>query len=351
MFGDARFVPWRGLLGEAVAPDVPAVLPRLPEDTPRNRLTLARWMVDKSNPLTARVVVNRLWELLFGAGLARTSDDFGVRGARPTHPELLDYLAVELVSAGWNLQHVIKLMVTSATYGQASNKTSAQDTADPEASWLSRMRRRRLPAELVRDVALFSAGTLDLRIGGPGVYPVQPPGLWEEVAFGAGYSAQAYETSPLEDRARRGLYVYVKRSAPYASFRAFDMPTRETCVVSRDATTTPLQALVLQNDPVFVEAARALAQRMLASATDDDARIEHGFRLCVARTPTANERAVLHRALAKHRARFMADAAAATALIAGSDMPVPSAFPAADLAAWTMLGSALINKSETITVP
>jgi hypothetical protein len=278
----------------------------------------------------------------------RTSADFGTRGELPTHPELLDWLADEFVASGWDVQHMVTLIVTSATYRQAS--LGRGPTADPELRLLSGMRRVRLWAETVRDNALAIGGILDARVGGPGVRPLQPPGLWEEVAFGAGYSAQEYEVSPVADRHRRGLYVFVKRSAPYASFRAFEVPTREVCTVHRDATTTPAQALVLLNDPVYVEAARALAGRMLEAEGDDAQRLTHGYRRCVARAPSAAELAVLHTALARARARYRADPQAAQALLAVGDLPAPAG-DASDVAAWATVASVLLNKSETIVRP
>ncbi len=334
--------------GEVVAPGVPAVLPPLPVGATPDRLAFARWLVAGTNPLTARVFVNRLWEKFFGVGLVRTSADFGTRGEAPSHPELLDWLADEFVRSGWDVAHMVTLIVTSATYRQAS--VGVGPAADQDLRLLSGIRRVRLWAETVRDNALAIGGILDRRVGGPGVRPVQPDGLWEEVAYGAGYSAQTYEVSPVADRYRRGLYVYVKRSAPYASMRAFDVPTREVCTVHRDATTTPAQALVLLNDPVFVEAARALAARMLETARDDDARLAHGFRRCVARPPNASELEILRETLRRARQRYRADRLAARALLGVGDVPVPAGDPA-EVAAFATVASVLLNKSETITRP
>lgn len=334
--------------GERVEPGVPAVLPALRATGRPDRLAFARWLVDGQNPLVARVFVNRLWEQFFGVGLVATSADFGTRGERPSHPDLLDWLAHEFVASGWDIRHMVTLIVSSSTYRQAS--LGRGSAADPDLRLLSGMRRVRLWAETVRDNALAIGGILDRRVGGPGVRPLQPPGLWEEVAFGAGYSAQEYVPSPVADRYRRGLYVYVKRSAPYASFRAFDVPTREICTIHRDATTTPAQALVLLNDPVYIEAARALATRMLEAGSTDARRLEYGFRRCVARVPTPREMEVLGAALAKARVRYRAEPAAAQALLAVGDVPAPAG-DVSEIAAWATVASVLLNKSETITRP
>lgn len=337
--------------GERVEPGVPDFLPPLPPGR-RDRLALARWLVDPRHPLTARVTVNRFWQWTFGEGLVRTPGDFGTRGARPTHPELLDWLAVEFVESGWDVRGLLRRLVTSATFRQSSAVRSGDLERDPRDSWLARMPRVRLDAETIRDVALAASGLLDRRIGGPSVRPYQPPGLWKAVSFGGGYTSQVYEPSPVEDRYRRGLYVYWKRSSPYASFAVFDAPTREVCTVSRPRTTTPLQALVLLNDPVYVEAARGLGLRMLRSANEDAERLVYGWRACVARAPSRTELEILSELLEDERARLRADPAAAAALLAVGDRPArPPDVAPWELGAWTVVGSTLLNLSETITRP
>ncbi|MBI4657348.1 MAG: PSD1 domain-containing protein, partial [Verrucomicrobia bacterium] len=248
--------------GEKVSPGAPqAILPWL-DGLPKNRLGLAKWLLHPDHPLTSRVVVNHFWQQHFGTGLVKTSEDFGVQGERPSHPELLDWLATEFRRSRWDMKHLHRLIVTSATYRQDATTSPRHADKDPMNRWLSRFPRQRLEAEAVRDVALAVSGLLNPQIGGSSVFPYQPPGLWEQVAF-EGTRTWEQNRSKGEDNYRRGLYVYWRRSIPYASFVTFDAPTRETCTVRRPRTNTPLQALALLNDPVYVEAARALGQRIM----------------------------------------------------------------------------------------
>ncbi len=301
--------------GEVVSPGAPAVLPKLQGS---NRLALARWLVSGDNPLTARVTVNRWWAELFGAGLVGTAEDFGVRGEAPTHHDLLDWLAVEFVEHRWSFKQLLRLIVTSAVYRQDSRFRSD----DPENRLLGRGPRHRLEAEAVRDNALAIAGLLSLKQGGPPVRPPQPPGLWTKV----GGERYDYVTSGGEDRWRRGLYIVWRRSAPYPSFVSFDSTARTACTVRRGRSNTPLQALTLLNDPVYVEAAQSLAQRMLKHGGDEAERLAYGFRMCVARAPRPGELAVLQQLLKDSRAAH-----------------------AKEQRAWTEVATALLNLDETIS--
>jgi hypothetical protein len=319
---------------------------RLP-DGQANRLDLARWLTSADNPLAARVEVNRLWETLLGTGLVRTSEDFGLQGEWPSHPELLDWLAVEFRERGWDVRHIIRLVVTSATYRQDSRVREELATIDPDNRLLGFYPRRRLEAEFVRDQALYVAGLLDETTGGRSVKPYQPDGLWSEVAM-IQSNTRAYVRGELEDLWRRSLYTYWKRACPPPSLMTFDAPTRESCTIRRTRTNTPLQALVLWNDEQYVEAARGLALRTLEEAGDDPARIDRLMRRCTGRPPEDPERAAMSRALADFRASFAARPQEAAALLNVGARGVPPGTHAPEAAAWTMLASAALNLSETI---
>ena len=335
---------------EKVQPGVPAILPPLPKDAPLNRLTLATWLVDPAHPLTARVAVNRFWLMYFGTGLVKTQEDFGVQGEAPSHPELLDWLATEFIRTGWDIRAMQRLIVTSATYRQASVVTPELLEKDPENRLLARAPRLRLPAEMIRDTALSASGLLNGEIGGPSVLPYQPGGLWEEMAFGEGFTAQAYEQSHGKDLYRRGLYTFWKRTVPPASMATFDAPDREKCTARRAQTNTPLQALVLLNDPTYVEAARALAERTAIEAGGSEtARIAHAFRLATARRPTARETVVLRDLLRQQLTTFRGNRPAAEDLLRVGESPRRTRLDAAELAAWTMVTSTILNLDETIT--
>jgi uncharacterized protein DUF1553/uncharacterized protein DUF1549/concanavalin A-like lectin/glucanase superfamily protein/cytochrome c len=335
---------------EKVQPGVPAMLPPLPKGAPLNRLTLAEWLVQPDHPLTARVAVNRFWQMYFGVGLVKTQEDFGVQGEPPVHPELLDWLATEFVRSGWDVRALQRLIVTSAVYRQSSTVSAALRERDPENRLIARGPRFRMPAEMIRDTALAVSGLLNGEIGGPSVLPYQPAGLWEEMAFGDGFSAQSYEQSHGKDLYRRGMYTFWKRTVPPASLATFDAPDREKCTARRALTNTPLQALALLNDPAYVEAARALAQRTLTEARPDDKlRIARAFRLATAREPAGREVRVLRELLQRQRAAFARDGKAALALVSVGESPRDKRVDPSELAAWTMVTSAILNLDETIT--
>ena len=286
---------------EKVQPGVPAMLPPI-EPLPKWRAAQSAHAGEVArqpgHPLTARVAVNRFWQMYFGHGIVKTQEDFGVQGEPPVHPELLDWLATEFVRTGWDIRAMQRLIVTSATYRQSSKVTPALLEKDPENRLLARGPRFRLPAEMIRDTALAVSGLLNDEIGGPSVLPYQPKGLWEEMAFGEGFSAQTYEQSHGKDLYRRGMYTFWKRTVPPASLATFDAPDREKCTARRALTNTPLQALVLLNDPTYVEAARALAQRaLLEGGKDEKDRLAYAFRLATARKPTGKETGVLRELL------------------------------------------------------
>jgi hypothetical protein len=324
--------------GDQVEPRTPAVFPPLPDGVVRDRLALARWLVDPRNPLTARVTVNRFWQRLFGRGLVETSEDFGRQGEPPTHPELLDWLATEFVRRGWSVKALLRTIVLSATYRQSSRWRPELADLDPYNRLLGRGPRFRLSAEAVRDQALRIAGLLSPRIGGPSVMPPQPDGVWNVV-----YSNDRWTTSPGDDRYRRALYTFWRRTSPYPSLVMFDAPSREVCVSHRVRTNTPLQALVTLNDPVYVEAAQALARRIVAEAGPGPReRAAHGMRLAVARAPSDAEVARLCRLFEDERERFRHDERGALALAPGSTAP-------AELAAWTVVANVLLNLDEVLT--
>ncbi len=328
--------------GETVYAGVPKVLPSLPESAMPNRLGLAQWLVSKKNPLTARVMVNRLWETYFGIGLVETSEDFGTQGALPSHPELLDWLAVEFMESGWNLKHVHKLMVMSATYQQQSAVSPELRDADPYNRLLARGPRFRMEAEMIRDMALASSGLLSRKIGGPSVYPYQPEGIWD-----VPYSSVKWEQSKGEDQFRRGLYTFLRRSSPYPSMTTFDAPSREVCTIRRVRTNTPLQALNGLNDPMFFDAARALARRVMAEGgASAQSRAAYAFRLLTSRAlPDAQARQILAW-LEKEQSRLTRDSSAARQIVGDHDVP---AGDLPQLAAWTLVSNVLLNMDEAVT--
>jgi Protein of unknown function (DUF1553)/Concanavalin A-like lectin/glucanases superfamily len=329
-------------------PDVPACLPPLPAGSPRNRLGLARWLVDPANPLTARVTVNRLWQRGFGTGLVKTAEDFGIQGEPPSHPELLDWLATEFARTGWDVKALLRLLVTSATYQQASEETPALVQKDPENRLLARGPRFRLPAELVRDNLLAVSGLLTEKLGGPPVKPYQPAGLWEELAGGAGEGPYVQDRGP--NLYRRSLYVYRKRTVPHPALATFDAPSREVCQVRRARTNTPLQALELLNDVTYVEAARRLGERMVTEGGDTpEQRLVYAFRRATARMPTAAELRLLARGLERYRETFRADVESARRFVRHGDSPVDERLDPVELAACTAAAGIILNLDETIT--
>lgn len=331
--------------GPPVEPGVPAVFHKLPAGAEPNRLTLAQWLVSAENPLTARVVVNRYWEQLFGMGIVETSEDFGIQGESPTHAELLDTLAVEFMRHEWDPKWLVREIVTSATYRQSSKVSAELAARDPYNRLLARGPRNRLSAELIRDQALAAAGLLSHKLGGPSVQPPRPR-LGLASAFGG---STDWDTSPGEDKYRRGLYTSWRRTTPYPSMTTFDATSREVCTIRRIATNTPLQALVTLNDPVYVEAAQAVARRIMTEggATAEE-RAALGFRLCVTRPPTAAEQARLVELYAKTLEKYRQDAAAATQMATDPLGPAPAGLDIAELASWTVVANVLLNLDETL---
>jgi hypothetical protein len=343
--------------GDKVEPAVPSVLHplELAEGAKLDRLALAKWLVSKQNPLTARVVVNRMWEQFFGRGLVETSEDFGSRGERPSHPELLAWLACEFMeptatvgppstSTPWSMKRMHRLIVMSATYRQSAAVTPELFERDPYNRLLARGPRTRMAAETVRDQSLAVSGLLSRKIGGPSVFPPQPEGIWNSP-----YNAEKWQTSTGEDRYRRGLYTFWKRTAPYPSFLSFDAPSREFCVVRRPQTNTPLAALVLLNDPVYVEAAQGLARRMLSEGGGDTAaRATGGFRLVLGRAPQAAEVEQLVGLYQHEVDHYRQDPKAAEAMSGPRDEKSKS-LDVAELAAWTVVANVLLNLDESVT--
>lgn len=326
--------------GAEVSPGVPAVFPPLPPDASANRLGFARWLLNGQHPLTARVAVNRYWQKYFGLGLVKTSEDFGVQGEPPSHPELLDWLADQFVRSGWDIKAMQRLIVTSATYQQASTVTPKLLERDPENRLLARGPRLRLPAHVLRDLALYVSGLLVEQRGGPSVSPYQPPGLWEEL------SNMTYKQSKGADLYRRSLYTFWKRTVAPPSLAVLDAADRETCSVRPKRTNTPLQALALLNEMTFVESARQLAQRMLLEGGDDP--VTFGFRLLTSRRPTLEEMKLLNDARAEYLAAFRADPAAAKQLLHVGQSPVAAGLDPVELAAHTVLANVLLNLDETL---
>lgn len=343
--GPASTAPWNMKIGGSPAPTV--------DPNRSTRLSLARWLVKPDHPLTARVAVNRHWQMLFGRGLVDTPYDFGSQGSFPSHPELLDWLAVDYAANGWRTKRLIKMIVTSATYRQTSAVPGEAYERDPHNRWLGRGARYRLPAEFVRDGALKIGGMLSDRVGGPSVYPYQPRNLWLEIShfgYGGNFTAQAFYPSTGEHLHRRSMYTFWKRTSPPPAMSAFDAPTREVCTAIRSRTNTPLQALILLNDPQFVDAARALAQMTIQKGGDSDAaRLAFAFRRAVQRDPSPRETAILHDLLKKSKARFAADLAAAKDLVTGVTVEFDDSLEPAEHAAWSIVASALLNFDETIT--
>ena len=332
--------------GARVLPDVPRVLPPLDRDDPNNRLGFARWLLDPSNPLTARVTVNRLWQRLFGVGLVKTGEDFGTQGERPLHRELLDWLALEFVEGGWDIKAILKTIVLSATYRQSSRATPGLLAKDPENRLLARGPRFRLPATVIRDQVLAISGLLVEEIGGPPVRLYQPPGLWAELAF----SGAAYQPDQGENLHRRSLYTYWKRTIPPPAMTTFDAANRETCAVRSPRNNTPLQALNLMNDKTYVESANRLAQRMMkAGGSTKEARIAYGFRLATARLPKPQETRVLSDVFARFKSSYQENPEATQRFLAHAGFSEDRALDPVELAAYTALASLILNLDETIT--
>ena len=323
---------------ERVEPGALAAIAPFPETLPKNRVGFARWLVSPSNPLTARVTVNRQWQAFFARGLVRTTEDFGFQGEVPSHPELLDWLAVEFMKQGWSLKKLHQLIVMSATYQQSSHATSQMLAKDSENRLLARGPSMRLEAEIIRDAALRSSGLLSTKMGGPSVYPPQPAGV-TEVAYGG----PGWPTSTGEDRYRRSIYTFMKRTAPFAMFNTFDAPTGESCVARRDVSNTPLQALTLLNDVFFVEVSQAMGKILASREGTVEVRIRDAFRHCLTRPPTKDEVAMLEKFFETQKRRF-ASGELDSKLIAGGDSENIT-----ERAAWTALARAILNLDEMIT--
>ena len=327
--------------GETVHAGTPPIL-HPASDGPPNRLTLARWLVDRGNPLVARVTVNRWWAEIFGQGIVATVEDFGVKGDNPSHPELLDWLALEFMENDWSMKKLLRTILLSATYRQASIVTPELREQDDRNRLLARGPRFRMDAEMIRDNILTASGLISLKQFGPSIRPYQPDGIWSKV----GGTAYDYEASPGTEKYRRGLYVVLKRGAPYPSFINFDASARLACIVRRSRSNTPLQALTLLNDPVYVEAADALARRVLTerSSVDVDRKIDYAFQLCTARTPSADERNTLRDLL---ETQISINTASSPNATTATDLP--AGIDESELAAWRTMATTVINLHETIT--
>jgi len=345
---DIRILPrgnWQDDSGPIVDPAIPAFLGSLQVKDRATRLDLAKWIVSDDNPLTSRVFVNRLWRLLFGRGLSQTLDDLGAQGQWPTHPELLDWLAVEFIESGWNVRHMVKLIVMTDAYRRGSTPTADQRKLDPENRYFARQARWRLEAELVRDNALAISGLLSRKSGGPSVRPYQPANYWFRL-----YKDAKYNQDHGENLYRRGLYTYWRRSFWHPSLRAFDAPAREECVAERPRSNTPQQSLVLLNDPTYVEAARVFAARVIHEGGSSDIdRLKLAFRLAVSRNPTESEMDALTRFVSRQMKRFATDKAAAEKVVSAGESPQPKDIPLTEYAAWTAVARVVLNLHETIS--
>ncbi len=333
--------------GKAVASETPSELHNFKKNWPRNRLGLARWLVDADNPLVARVTVNRWWAEIMGRGLVATQEDFGSQATAPSHPALLDWLAVEFIQRGWSMKHIHKLIVMSATYRQSSRVPPALLAADSPNKFYARAPRLRMSAEMVRDNALAISGLLSTKMHGPPIYPPQPGGIWRHV----GRNGPKFNVATDENRFRRGVYVVWRRGAPYASFVNFDAPDRGTCVVQRPRTNTPLQALTLMNDEAFVEMALAFAERVLTEAkAGPEAKIEFAFKAALARSPRPAEMKFIKALLLKRHAYFEKNPKSAAAVIRSvKNWRSAEGLDAGELAAWFFIANILLNLDETIT--
>ncbi|HTV02715.1 MAG TPA: DUF1553 domain-containing protein, partial [Luteitalea sp.] len=324
---------------EVVPRNTPASLLPFPADQPRNRLGLARWLTDRRNPLAARVAVNRIWRLHFGRGLVATPEDLGSQGRVPSHPALLDWLAARFIDSGWDVKAMHRLILTSRTFQQDSHASADVRRRDPENEWLARGPALRLPAEHVRDAALAASGLLVRTVGGPSVKPYQPEGLWEQSGTG-----QTYQQDHGTKLHRRSLYTFWRRTSPPPSLATFDAVSREVCVARREVTTTPLQSLVLLNDPQFVEAARVLAERLVRAWPADPAmRHRDAFRRLLGRPPDAAEAAIVARAYDEQRQVYARDGAAALALLTVGERPRDARLPPVDVAATTSVASLIMS--------
>lgn len=335
--------------GDQVSPGIPEVLGGSSKDEDYNRLDFAKWLVGDENPLTARVTVNRLWQLCFSRGIVATSNDFGSRGAWPTHPELLDWLATEFIASGWDIKVMMKLIVMSSTYRQSSQAMADLLKLDPDNQLLARGPRHRLPAEMLRDNALKVSGLLHEKIGGPSVFPYHPPGIWEELTW----SKSPWKTWPQshgDDLYRRGLYTFWKRSITHPMMTLFDAPSREVCVVDRPITNTPLQAFVTLNSPTFFEAARVFAQRIMHECSDEPSdRVRYAYLLAISRPPSTKETEILVDLYDQMLERYSREPDKAESFLAVGESPRPDEFSVSEHAAWTIVAQAILNLDEALT--
>jgi hypothetical protein len=333
---------------DPVKPDTPKSLPAMPAKMQKNRIGFAEWLLQPDHPLTARVTVNRFWQELFGTGIVRTTGDFGVSGELPTHPELLDWMAVEFRESGWDVKKFFKMLVTSATYRQSAATTPEKLEKDPQNRFLSRGPRFRMDAEMIRDYALAASGLLVEKIGGPSVKPYQPEGVWEAVAM-IGSNTRDYKRDTGPNLYRRSMYTLWKRAAPPASMDIFNAPSRETCTVRRERTDTPLQALVTLNDPQFVEAARNLAQRALKEGGDKpESRLDFIARRLLARPFRAEEVPLVQASVNELLTHYKGHADEAKKLIAVGESKADAKLDLPTLAAWTMVVNELMNLDEVL---
>ncbi|MFZ4507588.1 MAG: DUF1553 domain-containing protein [Fimbriimonas sp.] len=327
---------------------VPAALGTLSPKAPLNRLGLANWLIDKRHPLTSRVFVNRIWQQHFGTGIVKTAEDFGNQGEWPSHPELLDYLAVKFRTDGWSVKHLHRMILTSSAFRQRAAISKQKLERDPANRWISRGPRYRLDAEVIRDNTLFAGGILNEKIGGKGFRPYQPGGLWEAIAF-PGSNTANYVQDRSSEIYRRSLYLFWKRTSPHPIMLAFDAPMREFCSVRRSISNTPTQALVTLNETALFESARFLGERLVATPGDDAKKLSQAFRLTLGRSPNANEAKLLTKSVSTYRARFRKDMQAATEVLMVGDLPRNVKLDAAEHAAWTMVASTLMNTDEFLT--
>ncbi len=337
--------------GEKVEPGVPEeLLGAWPAGAPKNRLGLAQWLTKPDHPLTARVVVNRFWQQLFGIGLVKTSDNFGLQGESPSHPELLDWLARDFIDSGWNVKALMKEIVLSATYRQDSAASQEVFSRDPENRLLARGPRFRLPGEIIRDQALLISGLLEPRLGGPSVFPYQPPDLYKGIVVAADYPGSTYIDSRGDDLYRRSLYTFWKRTVPHPTMNVFDAPDREFCTVRRSTTNTPMQALTLLNDPIYVEAARKLAERAIhEGGATPESRLEYAFRLAAGRAPDDTERQILHKMFERMLSDYRADQQAARLFVSVGASSSDASIAVSELAAYTAVANMILNMDEVIT--
>jgi hypothetical protein len=333
---------------ERVEANTPHYLPPLPSGAPHDRLALAKWTVSPDNPLTARVTVNRMWNEIFGTGLVETTEDFGIMGQRPSHPELLDWLAVEFRESGWNIKHMYKLMVMSAAYRQSAKSTPEQLQKDPKNLLLAHGPRFRMDAEMLRDVALESGGLLVNKVGGPSAKPYQPANVWEQVSYSASDTLN-YTQQHGDALYRRSLYTYWKRMAAMPDMDAFDAPMRDVVCTRRQRTDTPLQALVTMNDVQWVEAARALAERVIkGGGSQPEQRIDLMSEILLSHDPPPRTVSVLEDSLAQMERHYAGDSKAAHELLGVGEKKSDASIPAPELAAWTMVASEMLNLDETV---